>query len=186
MQLSFRELMTCLHGILFGGFFVMTIFGAIVLLIEWQHRDPVPAPTTSLRQAVYLIATAVLGWVAVLSGAYIVYPWYRAIPPAHSDLALYPQRLLISSPSTVGWHYIGMEWKEHVAWFAPMVITMIAFVLIRHRAAWLSDRQIRRTVLGFSAAALIAALLAGGWGAMIDKAAPVRSSDVIYIERVAK
>lgn len=186
MRVSYRELMTCLHGMLFGGFFLMTIFGAVVLLVEWQHRDPAPDPRPPRRQSAYLIITAILGWVAVLSGAYIVYPWYRAIPAAGADLALYPQRLLMSSHSTSGWHYIGMEWKEHVAWFAPMVMTMIAFVLIRYRQIWLADRQIRRAVMGFTAAAFLAALLAGGWGAMIDKAAPVRSTDVIYIERGAK
>lgn len=186
MQISYRELMTCLHGMLFGGFFLMTIFGSISLLVEWQHRDPNPSITPPRRQSAYLVATVVLGWIAVLSGAYVVYPWYRAIPPAGADLTLYPQRLLISSPSTVGWHYIGMEWKEHVAWFAPIVITMVAFVLIRHRAAWSADRQIRRTLLAFTSAAFIAALVAGGWGAMIDKAAPVRSADSIVNVREAK
>lgn len=186
MQISYRELMTCLHGILFGGFFLMTIFGAIALLVEWQHRDPAPGVTPPRRQSVYLIATVVLGWIAVLSGAYIVYPWYRAVPPAGANLTLYPQRLLISSRSTAGWHYIGMEWKEHVAWFAPMVITMVAFVLIRHRAAWFADRQIRRAVLAFTTIAFISALLAGGWGAMIDKAAPVQSADSIVSLREAK
>ena len=31
---------------------------------------------------------AVLAWLAVLTGAYIIYPWYRAVPPAGTaDLA---------------------------------------------------------------------------------------------------
>jgi hypothetical protein len=185
MQVSFRELMTCFHGMLFGGFFLMTVFGVLMLLIEWQHRTPENC-APSRRQIAFLTATAILGWMAVLSGAYLVYPWYRAIPPAAAKLAFYPQRLLISSPSTSGWHHIGMEWKEHVAWFAPMVMTMVAFVLIRHRGIWLAERQVRRAILSFTAGALLVALLVGGWGAMIDKAAPVRSMDSLISVREAE
>jgi len=34
--------------------------------------------------------------------------------------------LLKSSPHTIGWHSLGMEWKEHVAWLVPISITMAA------------------------------------------------------------
>jgi hypothetical protein len=186
MELNFRELMTCMHGMFFGGFFLMSIFGLIVLLVHRPPPDSGPGPHVSVRQSAYLLATVFLGWAAVLSGAYIVYPWYRAVPPTGANLALYPQRFLIASRSTAGWHYLGMEWKEHVAWFAPMAITMVAFIMLRHRTAWLSDRQIRRTILGFAAAALFAALLAGGWGAMIDKAAPVEGGRIVSFMEGAK
>jgi hypothetical protein len=66
-----------------------------------------------------------------------------------------------------------MEWKEHVAWIAPMASTMVAWVLLRHRAAWNAHRAIRSTVFGFAAVAFLAAAIAGGWGAMINKRAPV-------------
>ncbi len=79
---------------------------------------------------------AALGWAAVLTGAYIIYPWYRAVAPAGADLALYPKALLTAHPTTAGWHSLGMEWKEHVAWIAPMAATMVAWVMIKHRAAW--------------------------------------------------
>ncbi len=76
---------------------------------------------------------AVLAWLTVLTGAYIIYPWYRATPPAGiANLAAFPQRLLMSSPSTSAWHSIGMEWKEHVAWLVPISITMAAAVFSRH------------------------------------------------------
>lgn len=43
-------------------------------------------------------------WFAVFSGAYVVYPWYRAVPPAGTtDLALYPRLLLLSNPHTSAW-----------------------------------------------------------------------------------
>lgn len=187
MEVTRRELVTIVHGMLFGGFFLMALGGAIVMLLEWSSPNPeASAPASAVRwRTIYLIAMVALGWAAVLSGAYIVYPWYRAVAPPGADLAGYPQRLLISNPTTAGWHRLGMEWKEHVAWFAPMVATMVGFVMLRHRAAWSADRQLRRVVLGFAAVAFLAAAVAGGWGAMINKAAPVRGGDTIQLWRSA-
>jgi hypothetical protein len=170
MELTQRELVTIVHGMLFGGFFLMGLFGAIVMLMEWRQQQ---ASAASRGQTIYLIAMVTLGWAAVLSGAYVVYPWYRAVAPAGADLALYPKQLLASHPTTAGWHTFGMEWKEHVAWIAPMASTMVAWVMLRHRAAWNAERSVRATVLGFAAAAFLAAAIAGGWGAMINKKAPV-------------
>jgi hypothetical protein len=186
VEVSMREMITAFHGMLFGGFFLMAISGSIVMLLEWTNPQLPARQRTLSWQRAYLITMVILGWAAVLSGAYIVYPWYRAIAPAGADLAGYPQRLLIAHATTSGWHTLGMEWKEHVAWFAPMAATMVAFVLLRHRTAWNSDRQARNAVLGFAAAGLLAAVIAGGWGAMIDKAAPIsggRTIDVMRGER---
>ena len=96
----------------------------------------------------YLSAMVVLAWATVFSGAYIVYPGYRAIPPADfSDLSNYPQRLLMSSRNTSGWHSLGMEWKEHVAWLAPISITMVAYVFAKYGPALGKLVQIRHAIL---------------------------------------
>jgi len=50
-----------------------------------------------------------------------------------------------------------------------MSSTMVAWVLMKHRAAWNAHRQVRNAVLGFAASAFLAAAIAGGWGAMIDR-----------------
>lgn len=184
MEITQRELVTLLHGALFGGFFVMAIFGALAILVGKGSPDVVPAEPR--WQKIYLTVTVATGWVAVLTGAYIVYPWYRAIAPAGADLALYPKLLLTSSPRTAGWHNFGMEWKEHVAWIAPMAITMVAAVVLKHRAVWNADRQVRRAVLGFAAVALLAATIAGGWGMLINKAAPVHGGATIQLMRSAQ
>jgi hypothetical protein len=170
MEMTQRELVTAVHGMLFGGFFLMALFGAIVLLLELRQQ---PTRPTSRWQTIYLVAMVTLGWAAVLSGAYIIYPWYRAVAPVGADLAMYPKLLLTSHPSTAGWHTLGMEWKEHVAWIAPMASTMVAWVMLKHRAVWNAHRPVRTAVLGFAAAAFLAAAIAGGWGAMINKKAPV-------------
>lgn len=182
MEITQRELITILHGTLFGGFFVMATFALLVILLD-RHTEATSATTTSRGQTIFLVAVVTIGWAAVLTGAYIVYPWYRAIAPAGAALAGYPQRLLIASPTTAAWHTLGMEWKEHVAWFAPMAMTMVAAVLLRHRAVWDADRQVRRFILGFAAVAFLAAALAGGWGILISKAAPVRGGNTIQLLR---
>jgi hypothetical protein len=181
MELTFRELVTTAHGMLFGGFFLMALFGLLVLLLDRPPAEPTPR-----WQSFYLVAMAVFGWAAVLTGAYIIYPWYRAVAPAGADLTLYPKFLLTAHPATAGWHSLGMEWKEHVAWIAPMAATMVASVLLKHRAAWNAQRQVRNTVLGFAAAAFLAAAIAGGWGAMIDKKAPVQGGQTYQIMGSAK
>ena len=178
MGVTTREFVTLLHGMFFGGFFLMALCGAFMLLLDWSDAKrcdahAVTPPPIPAWQKFYFVALAACGWAAVLTGAYIIYPWYRAAAPAGADLTLYPKALLTTSPNTSGWHSLGMEWKEHVAWIAPMAATMVAWVMTKHRAAWNASCQVRNAVMGFAAAALLTAALAGGWGAMIDKAAPV-------------
>jgi len=184
MEITFREFVTAIHGMLFGGFFLMALFGAIVLL-QGAPQEGSVAPVPRWRD-VYLVGMVALGWAAVLSGAYVIYPWYRAVAPAGADLSLYPKFLLTVHPNTAGWHNFGMEWKEHVAWIAPMAATMVAFVLIRHPTAWNTHRQVRTAVLGFAAVALLAAAIAGGWGAMINKKAPVQGGPTYQLMGSAK
>jgi hypothetical protein len=190
MELTQRELVTAIHGMLFGGFFLMALFGAFILLLEQSSPDQcaIEAATRPISrwQTIYLIALVALGWAAVLSGAYIIYPWYRAVAPPGADLALYPKFLLTAHSPTAGWHTLGMEWKEHVAWIAPMAATMVAWVMVKHRAAWNASCQVRNAVLGFAAAAFLAAAIAGGWGAMINKKAPVQGGQSYQLMGSAK
>ncbi|MGH9561335.1 MAG: hypothetical protein ACRD3S_07760, partial [Terracidiphilus sp.] len=136
MEISVRGLLTLIHGMGFGGLYLLACSGAIVEL--WRRYAPAgTSPITAHDERffrIYLVAMTILAWLAVFTGAYIVYPWYRAIPPAGAaDLAGYPQRFLMSNPATVGWHSIGMEWKEYVAWLAPISITMATAVFIRYK-----------------------------------------------------
>jgi hypothetical protein len=191
MELTLREVVTSIHGMLFGGFFLMALFGVFILLLQLSDPNLCSAEATATQpsprwQTIYLIAMVTLGWAAVLTGAYVIYPWYRAGAPPGADLALYPQRLLLSQSTTAGWHSLGMEWKEHVAWIAPMSATMVAWVMIKHRAAWNASYQLRNAVLGFAAAAFLAAAIAGGWGAMINKHAPVQGGRSFQLMRDAK
>jgi hypothetical protein len=186
MQLTLREFLTAMHGMLFGGFFLMAIFGLVVELVRSSHAaEPATlTPRGRSLEAWFLIVMAALGWLAVFTGTYIVYPWYRAKPPAGTlDLTAYPRSLLLAHPNTAAWHNLGMEWKEHIAFFAPIVITMLAYVLIRQRIALRQDPKLRRSVLAFALLALVACGIAATFGAMINKAAPVAGGPTITLMR---
>jgi hypothetical protein len=183
MEMTFRGLVTALHGMLFGAFFLLAVFGVVVELSR-QIGEAQPAelsPRAQRIERLYLIVTVVLGWAAVLTGAYVVYPWYRALPPAGAGLSQYPQALLKSSSATAGWHFFGMEWKEHVAWFAPMAMTMAASILIRCRRQIEAIPQLRTALLIFVLAAFGSAGIAGFFGAMINKHAPVEGGPAVHL-----
>ena len=184
MQLTARELATAIHGILFGGLFLMACFGALALLVRSRIAPSAPEATEAAHRwdRAYLIVLVLLGWGAVLSGTWLIYPWYRAAVPAGvTNLAGYPQRLLLADPGTRGWHELGMEWKEHVAWMAPILMTMVAWVLIRYKGSIDEHRNVRALVVAFAAAALLAACIAGVFGAFLNKKAPVAGGRVITL-----
>lgn len=117
---------------------------------------------------------AVIAWLAVFSGAYVIYPWYRAVPPVgNSMLTGFPQAILKSRLDTMGWHSIGMEWKEHIAWFVPISITMAAAVFSRYRRCLRNYPQLRSAVLIFMLVSFASAGIAGFFGAELNKHAPV-------------
>jgi hypothetical protein len=184
MEISTRAFFTALHGLLFGGFFIMAVFALVVELVRCSLTPESFELTGAGRSLanLYMWLTATAGWIAVFLGAYVVYPWYRAIPPAGmQNLAAYPQRFLLSSAATSGWHSLGMEWKEHVAWIAPMAVTLAAYILCAQRPALSKYRQLRTGILVFAVAALGCAGIAGFFGAMINKNAPVEGGPEIHL-----
>jgi hypothetical protein len=186
MEISWRDLLTVMHGMGFGALFMLAFTGAIAELYR-MSAPGAPAVASEKEQTLlraYLFSMVVLAWLTVLSGAYIVYPWYRAIPPAGTgDLSAFPQKLLMSSPTTSGWHSLGMEWKEHVAWIAPIAMTMVAYVYAKYGASLYRHRLLHRAVLVFVAAAFFATGVAGVFGAFLNKYAPVRGGDTIHLMR---
>jgi hypothetical protein len=117
---------------------------------------------------------AVVAWLTIITGTYIVYPWYRAKAPAGADLSMFPRNLLLSKPDTAGWHNIGMEWQEHVAWFAPILATAVAYMVTKYGARLARNDQMRRAIIVLFTIAFLTAAVAGLFGAFINKAAPIR------------
>ena len=183
MEITIRSLWTAIHGMGFGALYLLACSGALIEL----YRFTTSCEFTSGQERflkLYLITMVLLAWAAVLTGAYVIYPWYRGVPPpGTTDLAMFPQRLLMSSSTTIGWHSLGMEWKEHVAWFTPISITMVAFVFIRYGRDLKNHRQLRAAVLSFAVASFVAAGIAGFLGAMINKYAPVQGGHTIQLSQ---
>ncbi len=184
MEYTTRSLLTLIHGMGFGGLYLMACSGALVELYR-RYCSPRGSAIDEGDErflGIYLTVMAALAWLAVLTGAYIVYPWYRATPPPGTlNLAAFPQRLLMSNPSTIAWHSIGMEWKEHVAWLAPIAITMAAVVFRNYGRNLRNQPALRSAVLTFVWVSLLAAGIAGFFGAEINKNAPVQGGSTIHL-----
>ena len=90
MEISVRDLWTVLHGMGFGALFMLAFTGAIVWLVRMgaPGSPAIPSPKEQMMLRIYLVGMVVLAWASVISGAYIIYPWYRAIPPAGNAEAL--------------------------------------------------------------------------------------------------
>ena len=190
MEITARSLWTLIHGMGFGALYLLACSGAFIELYRFTTSST-PVGETAREERflkVYLVTMVVLAWTAVLTGTYVIYPWYRAVPPPGTqDLEPFPQRLLMSSPSTAGWHSLGMEWKEHIAWFAPISITMVAFIFFRYGRDLKNHKQLRTGVLAFALASFVSAGIAGFFGAMLDKYAPVQGGQTIQLSNgVAK
>jgi hypothetical protein len=179
MQLTHREFWTALHGMIFGSLYLLTFTGTFVAL--WSLRKEWITPEGAQQRCRCLVAGSwimvILVWLAVIAGTYIIYPWYRAKPPkdlAANALADYPKALLLSDKRTTEWHEFGMEWKEHIAWFAPILATAVAFVITKYRQQLADDPAVRRMLLALLTISFFCASVAGFFGAMINKAAPTR------------
>jgi hypothetical protein len=176
MELTNRETWALIHGMGLGALFLLAFGGGLAglyslrpgLLTEQGISERTP------RLLIGTIAMAAVAWVAVIVGTWVVYPWYRAVPPeGTTDLSTFPKSLLVASPNTADWHNFAMEWKEHVAWFAPFLATAVAFAVVYYGVQLVRRGDIRRAAIVFFVLAFAAAGVAGLFGALITKAAPV-------------
>jgi NADH:ubiquinone oxidoreductase subunit 6 (subunit J) len=182
MEITFRDAVTMLHGMGFGALLLLAFSGAVAGLYSTSIAGHAWTDRERRLACCYLVAMAALAWLTVLAGAYLVYPWYRAVaPPGTTDLSGYPKQLLMSRPSTSGWHDVGMEWKEHVAWFAPITLTAVAAIFIRYGADLSRHRGVRNAVMALAVTAFATTAIAGAFGAMLNKFAPVRGGPAIVI-----
>lgn len=170
MSISAREAWTVLHGMIFGAVFLLAFAGGLAGLYslrpEWVTTAGIRERLTRLK--IGLWAMAVVAWGTVISGSYIVYPWYRAKEPNSA------RSILLGSPTTAEWHNFGMEWKEHVGWLAPIAATVVAFVVSYYGPVLAKRLGERRAIMVFFVIAFATAAVAGLFGAFLNKVAPVR------------
>jgi hypothetical protein len=120
------------------------------------------------------VLSAVLLWLTVIVGTYVVFPPYRVTPPAGvTDLSEFPRARLLASPSTAWLHTFAMESKEHMPWIASMLTTAVAFVAVRYRSAVLQNASLRNVSMALLAISLALVGFVSLIGVFVNKAAPL-------------
>lgn len=171
-----QSILTMVHGVVLGGGALMTLFAslfALQVLPSSGERSVLPDRSTRLLQWL-LVATAVLLWLTVIGGTYLVFPPYRATPPEGIvDLSQYPRSLITSNPQTAWLHSFGMEIKEHMPWIAAILGTAVASIGIRHRSELLVNRKLKRMVTVMLTIAFLLVAFVAVLGVFINKVAPL-------------
>lgn len=190
MELSSRETWTVIHGLVLGTLFLLAFAGGLAGL--WSLR-PGLITTAGIKERMTRLyygmwTMALVAWATVITGTWVVYPWYRAsLAEAGGDpfagctgaalpgSTCSPRDFLLSNVSgnTETWHRLGMEWKEHVAWAAPFLATTAAFLVSYYGARLIARPWLRAAVIVMFVAAFAAAAIGGAFGAFINKVAPI-------------
>jgi hypothetical protein len=168
MYLTSREFWTVIHGMLLGSLYLLAFGGGFAGLWSLKRELVTDAGLTERIRRMYWGVGVMAGtaWLTVIVGTYVVYPWYRAKLPTS------PRSQLLASAEKATWHNFGMEWKEHVAFLAPILATVVAYVVIRYGRELVNMQRTRRALLAMFALAFAAAAVAGLFGAFINKMAP--------------
>lgn len=169
MELSPRETWTVIHGMILGATFLLAFAGGLAGLYSFR---PELVTISGLRERLPRLSIgtwlmALAAWATVITGTWLVYPWYRDAAKTS------PRSLLLADPAKAEWHNFGMEWKEHVAWIAPILATAVAFVVLYYGARLANEPGMRRVLMTLFVLAFAAAAVAGLFGAFINKVAPI-------------
>ena len=170
MSSSDRETWAALHGIVFGGLLLLGFSAAVAGIWSLRHEyltgEGVTARVGRLVNGLWTMAG--LAWISVITGTWVIYPWYTQTGGAQATLR--------GSSATSGWDSFGMEWKAHLAWTAPILVTAAAVVVghFRDELADADRTDVRRALIGLLAVAFCATAAAGVLGALITRQAGVR------------
>jgi hypothetical protein len=174
---------TMFHGIVLGGTALMGLAAALFYLRMTPALgttasgafEAADAPSRSRSFSWLLVFVAVILWLTVLGGTYIVFPAYRVAPPEGAlDLSAYPRSFLLANPGTAWLHAFAMEIKEHVPWIAAMLATAVAFAAVRDPRALFHDRGIRRAATLLLVICFLLVGTAALLGTFINKVAPLQ------------
>lgn len=187
MEFTSHETWAVIHGLVLGTIFLLAFGGGLAGL--WSYRAGLMT-TEGIKERtkrinVGLGVMAVTAWATVITGTWIVYPWYRAKLASATNAGCAgtelpsstcsPRDFLISDVSgdTAVWHEFGMEWKEHIAWAAPILATS-AFLLFLYFGPRIVARPwLRMAIIVMLVGAFAAAVVGGAFGAFINKVAPI-------------
>jgi len=169
MSFTDREWWAVIHGMGFGAVFLLAFAGGLAGLYSLKPQLLTTSGVAERMRRLKLgvVAMAVAAWGTVITGTWVVYPWYR------EDVADSPRSRLLADESTKDWHEFGMEWKEHVAWISPILATVVAFVVLYYGTNLIRHDRVRRTAMALFVLAFLFAAVAGALGAFTTKVAPV-------------
>jgi hypothetical protein len=169
MHLSNHEWWGLVHGMGFGALFLLAFSGGLAGLYSLRPELVTAAGLTERmrRLRIGVVAMAVAAWGTVITGTWVVYPWYRDKSPTS------PKSILLSKSSTKDWHEFGMEWKEHIAWLSPILASAVAFIVLYYGTNLIRHDRVRKTAMGLFVLSFAFAAVAGTMGALITKSAPV-------------
>ncbi len=169
MRFTDREWWGLIHGMGLGALFLLAFAGGLAGLYSLRPALITPEGVVERmrRLKVGVVTMAVTAWLTVITGSWIVYPWYRAKGPGS------PKSILLANPETADWHNFGMEWKEHVAWLSPILATVVAFIVLYYGTNLIRHERVRNTAITLYVLAFAFAAIAGAFGAFITKTAPV-------------
>jgi hypothetical protein len=158
---------------LFGAIFLLAFSGGLANLFalrpEWATNFGIKEALLRLKAGLW--GMAIIAWATVITGTFVVYPWYAG--QAAGDAGT-PVSLLRANPSTAGWDTFGMEWKQHVGWLAPIAATVVAVSVNYYGPTLAKKAGERNALLLFFLIAFGAAGVAGFLGALLNKVAPIR------------
>jgi hypothetical protein len=169
LELNSHEFWALVHGVVFGGVFLLAFSGGLAGFYSLRPELLTSEGITERMRRLEVGTTvmAALLWLTVVVGTWIVYPWYR------EDVPDSPRSQLLANPDTKDWHEFAMEWKEHIAWIAPMLATAAAFMVLYYKTDLIRNTFAKRLAMGLFIAAFACAVIAGLLGALITKKAPV-------------
>ena len=88
MSLTEREFWTVVHGMGLGAIFLLAFAGGLAgiwsLRPEWVTVAGIQERMHRLMAGTWIMA--IVAWLTVIVGTYVVYPWYRTRPPTGADL----------------------------------------------------------------------------------------------------
>lgn len=179
MSFTDREAWAVIHGLILGTAFLLAFAGGLAGL--WSLRPGLLTEAGIKERASRLKigtwAMSVAAWLTVITGTFIVYPWYRADTTGTCEEnfveACGAKFALLADEATAQWHIFGMEWKEHVAWIAPLLATAVAVAVTYYGAKLIREQGVRKWLIVAFCAAFVIAAIAGALGAFITKSAPV-------------
>src|SRR5215218_4492443 len=187
MDFTNRETWTLIHGLVLGTLFLLAFAGGLAGLwsLRMEYVTEAGIVERLRRLKVGTAAMALVAWATVITGTWVVYPWYRESLAGEELTACEglsvpndecsPRDFLLSNASgqTEDWHKFGMEWKEHIAWISPMLATLAAFLVFYYGPVLARNRTARMLVLVIFTSAFATAAIAGLFGALITKTAPI-------------